>query len=73
MTEMMDVSGSLRKIAKELIEQSDHVFERPLETEAYMEGAAFMLKYIADGLDRELELAVKRARLYPFIHLKELD
>lgn len=61
MTEFMDCSGSLRKIAGELIEQAAHVHDRPLEAGAYMEGAAFMLRWIADGLDKELELAARRA------------
>lgn len=54
----MDVTGSLRKIAKELAElryDSDNL-------EEYLEGASWLITYIADCLDQELRFAAERGR-----------
>lgn len=59
MTEMMDISGSLRKIARELKELDVH---DPNMMAAHLDATFFLLLWIADGLDKELELAAKRAR-----------
>lgn len=59
MTEMMDISGSLRKIARELKELDVH---DPNMMAAHLDATSFLLLWIADGLDKELELAAKRAR-----------
>lgn len=58
MTETMDVTGSLRKIALELSElryDSD-------DLELRLEGASWLITYIADCLDVELQHAVTRGR-----------
>lgn len=56
--ETMDVTGSLRKIAKELSElryDSD-------DLETKLEGASWLITYIADCLDVELQHAAARGR-----------
>lgn len=58
---MMDISGSLRKLAGELIDIGVEVDE-PFELVAKIGGVSFMLTWIADGLDRELQLATDRAK-----------
>lgn len=59
MTEFMDVSGSLRKIAREL---SDLDVYSPEVVAAHLDATSFLLLWIADGLDKELELAARRAK-----------
>jgi len=60
----MDVVGSLRKIAKELIQIGAEVNE-PYDLVARIGGASFMLNWIADGLEREINCAYERGkRLY---------
>lgn len=56
---MMDVSGSLRKIAGELIEIGDEVHEQP-DVVDKIGAASFMIVWIADGLDRALIEAQQR-------------
>jgi hypothetical protein len=58
MPEFMDVVGSLRKIARELNDLHEDL--NPTEIIYVVEGAAFMVKWIADGLEQELILAAKR-------------
>lgn len=56
--EVMDVTGSLRKIANELSElryDSD-------DLETRLEGASWLITYIADCLDVELQHAAERGR-----------
>lgn len=61
MTEMMDVSGSLRKLARELTEID--VNQTPPDVlAAHLDATSFLLLWIADGLDRELGLAAERAK-----------
>lgn len=57
----MDVVGSLRKIASELIDIGVRVNE-PFELVAEISAASFMLRWIADGLEKELALAAERGR-----------
>lgn len=59
MTEMMDISGSLRKIARELTEID--VFS-PGEVATHLDATSFLLLWIADGLDKELALAAERGK-----------
>lgn len=64
MSEMMDVSESLRKIANELVELAIDIDETQGLRSDFTErfgGATFMLKWIADGLDKELERGQERA------------
>lgn len=56
--ETMDVTGSLRKIAKELSELRYHSDD--LETQ--LKGASWLITYIADCLDVELQHAVNRGK-----------
>ena len=59
MPEVMDVTGSLRKISRELLalEREDP------ELELRLEATAFLIKHIADALDVELEHAAARGRI----------
>jgi hypothetical protein len=59
MTQTMDVTGSLRKIAGELDRVDCH---NPGEVGDVLNATSFMLRWIADGLDRELLLAQERGR-----------
>ncbi len=59
--DVMDVTGSLRKISKELLELNFTNFS-PAEVEQRLEAASWLLSYIADGLDAELALAAERGR-----------
>lgn len=61
MTQYMDVVGSLRKLARELIDIGVEVNE-PFEIVAKIGGVSFMLHWIADGLEQELKLAAERGR-----------
>lgn len=54
--ETMDVTGSLRKIASELVALRR---EDP-DLELRLEGASWLITYIADALDVELQHAVMR-------------
>lgn len=58
MAEMMDVSSSLRKIARELYELDVSDQENAIQ---YLAAASYLIKYIADGLDAELAAAAVRA------------
>lgn len=61
MTDRMDPISSLRKIARELTEiEPDNVYQA-MER---MNAAAFLIKWIADGLERELEMGVARGIMY---------
>lgn len=55
---MMDCTGSLRKIGRELLalEREDP------ELEARLEAASFLITYIANALDVELQYAMARGR-----------
>lgn len=59
MTEMMDISGSIRKIALELGDAPTITHE---ELVGIATGASWLLNYIADGLDKELVLAAERGK-----------
>lgn len=63
----MDVSGSLRKLANELKDIGVEVNE-PFELVTKIRGISFMLNWIADGLDLELQKAQQRttARLFEY-------
>ncbi len=67
--DVMDVTGSLRKISKELLELNLSNFS-PAEIAQRLEAASWLLSYIADGLDVELHLAKERGRA---LARKELD
>lgn len=58
MSETMDVTSSLRKISKELLalEREDP------DLELRLEGASWLISYIADALDVELQHAANRGR-----------
>lgn len=56
----MDVVGSLRKIAKEILDIVN--MEQQEDRTVAIGGASFMLNWIADGLDRELQFAAERAK-----------
>ena len=56
----MDVVGSLRKISRELTDVSPET--DPIEFLDRVEAAAWLIKYIADGLEREFEYAADRAK-----------
>lgn len=61
MPENMDVLSSLRKIANELIGLPiDQMTMNDIER--HLQGTAFLIKWIADGLEREFELAAERGR-----------
>lgn len=62
----MDVTGSLRKISKELLSLER---EDP-ELELRLEGASWLLSYIADCLDIELQHAAARGRA---LAMKQLE
>lgn len=62
MAQMMDVVGSLHKIARELIDIGVEVNE-PFEIVAKIGAASFLLHWIADGLEHELQLAQERGRV----------
>ena len=59
--DVMDVTGSLRKISKELLELNQANYS-PAEIEQRLEAASWLLSYIADGLDVELHLAKERGK-----------
>lgn len=56
----MDVVGSLRKVARELDEIAKEVIVS--ETADRITGAAWLIDYIAEGLDRELVNGAIRAQ-----------
>lgn len=56
--ETMDVTGSLRKIARELL-SLDESFSKAEIFEA-LEGASWLITYIANALDVELQHAAAR-------------
>lgn len=58
MAEEMDVVSSLLKIARELREGTD------------VEAAAFLIDWIAQGIQRELDLAAQRATQYKVLQLE---
>lgn len=60
MPDEMDVVGSLKKISRELYALENMNIERH-QLFGQINGAAFLINWIADGLDRELELAQQRA------------
>lgn len=65
MTQYMDVSGSLRKLARDCIDigvEIDAAADVPFELIAKIGAVSFMLNWIADGLDKELVAAAERAK-----------
>lgn len=56
----MDVIASMRKIAMELAGIGLDL-RVPVDVVQLTDGAAFMIKYIAEGLEREFSHAAKRA------------
>lgn len=63
MTQFMDVTGSLRKLAKDCIDIGVDLGDSvPFELVARIGAVSFMLNYIADGLDAEFVLAAERGR-----------
>ena len=57
----MDVTGSLRKISKELLELKLSNFSYA-EQQERLEAASWLISYIADALDVELTLAAERGK-----------
>lgn len=57
----MDVVGSLFKISRELSVVSRDL-RLPEELSSVIDGAAFMIDWIAKGLDREFQLAQERGK-----------
>lgn len=59
MSETMDVTGSLRKVSRELLalERGDP------DLEIRLEAASWLISYIADALDVELQHAANRGRM----------
>lgn len=65
MTQFMDVTGSLRKLARDCIDigvDVDKAADVPFELIARIGAVSFMLNWIADGLDAEFKLAAERGR-----------
>lgn len=60
MPDEMDVCGSLRKIARELGEATTSGLPRG-DLMQLISGSAFLINWIADGLEHELGLAAQRA------------
>lgn len=56
MSGTMDVTGSLRKVARELLE----LRKDDPDLELRLEGASWLITYIANALDVELQHAVVR-------------
>lgn len=61
MPEQMDVVSSLKKISSELAEVLGEP-GNPAKTVATLEAASFLINWIADGLQAELEFAAQRGR-----------
>lgn len=68
MTEKMstlDVLASMRKVAQEL-EDGRHDFSKGLmssyDLDRLLDGAAYLIRWIASGLEREFELAMLKGR-----------
>lgn len=59
--EMMDCVGSLKKVARELFELSQEGMDQP-DTAERIGAAAWLINYIAEGLDRELAHGAARAQ-----------
>lgn len=66
MSETMDVTGSLRKVANEILalEREDP------DLELRLEAASWLITYIADALDVELQHAANRGRM---IAMKQIE
>lgn len=63
MTQFMDVTGSLRKLADDCIDIGVDLGDSvPYEMVARIGAVSFMLNWIADGLDREFQIAAERGR-----------
>lgn len=56
----LDVVGSLKKISRELTDISPDT--DPVEFLDRVEAAAWLIGYIAEGLEREFEFAAQRAQ-----------
>ena len=65
----MDVTGSLRKVARELLELNLENFSYA-EQQQRLEAASWLITYIADALDVELQMAAARGRA---LALKQLE
>lgn len=61
MPESMDVVGSLKKVSRELAEAVGEP-GNPSKTVDTLEAASFLIAWIADGLDQELQYAAERGR-----------
>lgn len=62
----MDVTGSLRKISRELLELKPDQVDLP----ARLEAASWLIAYIAEALDVELQHAANRGKM---LARKELE
>lgn len=70
MSETMDVTGSLRKVSRELLEINNDNYSYE-DQQTLLAGASWLIAYVADCLDVELSHAAARGRQLAMKQLSE--